>query len=89
MSDFKPLRNRSRGSEVDRYIERGYVEPTAKGGVVKAKANKRKRTENHYVSQQRGLHPQGLEGRGLARPTTQEQLAREHFGRFFMGMSRT
>jgi hypothetical protein len=31
--------------EVDRYIERGYVEPTAKGGRDKAKANKRKAVE--------------------------------------------
>jgi hypothetical protein len=43
--------------EVDRYIELGYVEPTAKGGRDKAKANKRKAVESHYVSRERGLDP--------------------------------
>jgi len=75
--------------EVDRYIERGYVEPTAKGGRDKAKANKQKAVESHYVARQRGLDTQGLEGRGVAPPETQGQLAREYFGRFFMGLSRS
>jgi hypothetical protein len=75
--------------EVDRYIERGYVSPTAKGGRDKAKANRRKPIENHFVAQQRGLDPQGIDGLGPAPPETQEQLAREHFERFFMGMSRS
>jgi hypothetical protein len=74
--------------EVDRYIERGYVSPTAKGGRDRAKANKRKAVESHYVARQRGLDRQGLEGRGVAPPETQGQLAREYFGRFFSGMSR-
>jgi hypothetical protein len=74
---------------VDRYIERGYVEPAAKGGLGKAKANTRKRIENHYVAKYRGLDPQGIDGLGNAPPETQEQLAREHFERFFMGMSRS
>jgi hypothetical protein len=75
--------------EVDRWIERGYVEATAKGGRDVARKNKRKAIENHYVAQQRGLDPQGIDGLGAAPPETQEQLAREHFDRFFMGMSRT
>jgi hypothetical protein len=75
-------------AEVDGWIVRGYVEPTAKGGRDVARKNKRKAIENHYVSQQRGLHPQGLEGRGAAPPVTQYDLAREHFDRFFSGMSR-
>jgi hypothetical protein len=36
------------------------------------KANKRKRTENHYVAQYRGLDPQGLDGLDTAPPETQE-----------------
>jgi hypothetical protein len=75
--------------EVDRYIERGYVEPTAKGGRDRVKANKRKRIENHYVAQQRGLDRQGIDGLGAAPPETQAQLAREYFDRFFMGMPRS
>jgi hypothetical protein len=74
---------------VDGWIERGYGEPAAKGGRDKAKVNKRKRIENHNVAQQRVLDPQGIDGLGAAPPETQDQLAREHFDRFFMGMSRS
>jgi hypothetical protein len=65
---------------VDLYIERGYVEPTAKGGRDKAKANRRKRIENHHVGQHRGLDPQGIEGRGAAPPETQQWLERTTAG---------
>jgi hypothetical protein len=73
---------------VDGWIERGYVEPAAKGGRDVARKNKRKAIENHYVAQYRGLDPQGIDGLGAAPPETQEQLAREHFNRFFR-MSRS
>jgi hypothetical protein len=61
--------------EVDRYIERGYVEPAAKGGRDKVKAKRRKQIESHYVAQERGLDPQGLEGRGAAPPLVQSEWA--------------
>jgi hypothetical protein len=60
--------------EVDGWIERGYCEPTAKGGRDKVKQNRRKRIEEHRTAKARGLDPQGLEGRGDAPPASQAEM---------------